>query len=303
MGNTTRHVGGGPGRQQRLAGDRTQSAKARSPFDRNEYATGGVFAEDRIYRLWDTLSDFDVGETDRALEYLLARLCEWVNAENAFWVGAVRIVSGFHADNDPMSGWRGHAVHVLRPGYADKRRQKFALREMHSDTPGETSQVLAADAGHFRVYSLRSGGLVDLDAFEQTQHYHYHYRQRGVSDRLWVVFPLNPDVEAYYCFDKYGSDRRFDLDEMRLAAHALRGIKWFHRQLLLLHGLGMTESPLTPAERGVLRWLMTGLGERAIAERLGITPGSGHQYITTIYRKFGVRSRNALMSLWMGGAM
>ncbi len=177
-----------------------------------------------------------------------------------------------------------------------------ALQTPGSTDPGETSRNLAAGAGRFRVYTLLSGELVDLDRFRRSEHYDLNYRQRGLCDRLWVVFPVNEDVEAYFCFDKYGKRRRFRDHEVALAAHTLRGIKWFHRQQLLMHGLGITEKPLAPAERRVLRCLMSDQDERAIAGQLGLTPGSVHQYVTALYRKFGVRSRNALLSLWLGGS-
>lgn len=277
--------------------DSAQSAfasEARIPADHREM----------VYRLWDELSDFDVASANQALNHLFLRMCRWLKAENAFWIGAVRVMRGSPAARDPMSGWRAGALEVLDTAYSVEKIRKRGLRTLQSAgtsrDPGDTSRALAAQAGKFRVYTLQSGELVDLLAFRQTEHYEVNYRQRGLSDRLWVVFPVNADAEAYYCFDKYGRRRRFSENEVALARHALRGIKWFHRQLLLMHGLGITEKPLAPAERKVLRWLMTDLDERAIAERVGFTQGSVHQYIVTLYRKFGVRSRSALISLWLG---
>ena len=49
----------------------------------------------------------------------------------------------------------------------------------------------------------------------------------------------------------------------------LRGIKWFHRRLLLEHGLISARSPLSPGERRDQRLLLTDLSEREFAEHLG----------------------------------
>jgi DNA-binding CsgD family transcriptional regulator len=56
---------------------------------------------------------------------------------------------------------------------------------------------------------------------------------------------------------------------------------------------------LTPTERRVLQELLSGKTEKQIAARLGVTPGSAHQYVTAIYRKFGTRGRTELMGLWL----
>jgi len=56
---------------------------------------------------------------------------------------------------------------------------------------------------------------------------------------------------------------------------------------------------LAPHERRVLNQLLTEAAEKQIAERLGLTVSTTHSYITSIYRKFGVRGRAGLMSLWL----
>nr|WP_246500099.1 helix-turn-helix transcriptional regulator [Azospirillum soli] len=83
-------------------------------------------------------------------------------------------------------------------------------------------------------------------------------------------------------------------------ARILRGIKWFHRQVLLSHGLLVAASPLTAAERKVLHLFLTGLPEKLIAERLGRSQHTIHDTVASIYRKFGVSSRSALMAIWLG---
>jgi DNA-binding NarL/FixJ family response regulator len=88
---------------------------------------------------------------------------------------------------------------------------------------------------------------------------------------------------------------------MELVAQALRGIKWFHRQLLLGHGFGASEKPITVAERRIIKGLLSGATEKVIAEEANLTCGTVHQYATRIYRKFGVNGRAEFMALWLGG--
>src|SRR5260370_1246641 len=59
-------------------------------------------------------------------------------------------------------------------------------------------------------------------------------------------------------------------------------------------------SPLSAREQGVLRLLLTNLSEKEIADRLGLTRGTTHCYVTEILRKFGVSGRAGLTALWLG---
>jgi len=140
-----------------------------------------------------------------------------------------------------------------------------------------------------------------METFRQTEHYDLFYRQPGISDRMWVVFPVNGDAESYFVFDAYDDGRRFSTQELYMAAEALRGIKWFHRLQLLSHGLGICDAPLTQPERRILPELLSGASEKVIAHRLNLTQGTVHQYVTSVYRKFGVRGRAEFMALWLRG--
>ena len=89
--------------------------------------------------------------------------------------------------------------------------------------------------------------------------------------------------------------------EIALLAYALRGIKWFHRQVMLTSGPLVARAPLTPTERKVLGLLLTKAPEKRIAEQLGLAVSTTHQHVVALFRKFGVRSRAELMSLWLSG--
>ena len=42
--------------------------------------------------------------------------------------------------------------------------------------------------------------------------------------------------------------------------------------------------------------LLSGLSEKEIADRMGLSAHTVHQYVKTVYRAFGVRSRAELMA-------
>lgn len=58
-------------------------------------------------------------------------------------------------------------------------------------------------------------------------------------------------------------------------------------------------TPLSRQERRVLDLLLTDAPEKEIAAKLGLAESTIHSYVASIFRKFGVRGRKGLMSLWL----
>jgi DNA-binding CsgD family transcriptional regulator len=166
--------------------------------------------------------------------------------------------------------------------------------------PAMTTAALMRSAGAFRVQRLRDG-FVDFDAFRATPHYRIFYRAPGLRDRMWAVVPVNKDCESCLFFDTYAPRRRFSPRDVRLAAEALQGSTWFHRRLLLGHGLLLADKPLSPSQHKLLRLLLTDRAEARIADDLGLTRATTHTYVTALYRRLGVNSRAGLMALWLQG--
>jgi DNA-binding CsgD family transcriptional regulator len=273
-----------------------------------------------IYQLWDELADFGPPDIDKALRHCMQTLCELTGADDAFWFGIVRHdpdcnpVRGRrsgayydlgvkpHSTGDPLDGWRTGAMERLHPVTTAKEVERYKAMQNLDDPAGDTTRAVVSQVGRFRIHHLRSGKLVDLETFQQSQHYDFFYRQTNVNDRLWVVFPVTPNTESCFVIDKVGEGRSFLEDEIRVAGQYLRGLKWFHRQALISHGLGVSPVSLTPTEHRVLCSLLAGYSEKEIATQLEITPGSAHQYCVNIYNKYDVSSRTKLMALWLSSS-
>ncbi|HEY0722316.1 MAG TPA: LuxR C-terminal-related transcriptional regulator [Gammaproteobacteria bacterium] len=257
---------------------------------------------EKIFQLWDELSDHASSDSDVALNHCMRSLSGLVGARNAFWVGAVRLVKDNEQEPDLLHGWRIRGIRMMDQAYQDTIRMRAAMQVKMIPDPGATNIALVAGTGKFRAYRLHAGTLVaDLAAFKQTDHYDFYYAKPGISDRLWVAFPVSSEAESFIVFDRYGADGHFNDSDLEVVAFALRGIKWFHRQLLLSHGLGICVESLTPAERKVKQGLLSGATEKEIGQQLSLTPGSVHQYAMRIYRKFGVKGRTEFMALWLAG--
>jgi DNA-binding CsgD family transcriptional regulator len=252
-----------------------------------------------LQRLWDELSEFPAPQTDAALMHALKTLCAWLQADDGFWVGAVRLANGSAVRRDGQRGWRGRVVQRLNPPSPEMQARSLkAMQEQDSD-PGLTTRAIVGNAGSFRVYRLRDG-FIDFKEFRSTRHYRVFYQEIGIHDRLWVMCPVNADAESCFVFDHLRPRRRFSVKDATLAADALRPLRWFHRNLLFSHGLLIAKAPLSPAQRRTLVMLLTDRTEREIAECMQLKPGTVHQYAVEIYQRFGVKGRAGLMALWLG---
>lgn len=249
-----------------------------------------------IHTLWDSLADFDAAQVDVALNHLLESLCTLVNAQNADWIGVVRLTDAVR--DDPAGGWRPPVVHFLRQNEVLANmvgEQRSRLEKQR--TINEVAARIVAQSGRFRARRLCD--VVEPEWFE-SEFYHSYYRASGYEDAVYIAFPVNEDAESYFGVFRAIGQPRFTSEERDRLAYALRGIKWFHRQLLLSHGLLIASKPMTPAERRVLQALLGGLSEKEIAADLGQSYHTVHEYVTALYRKFGVNNRPALMALWLG---
>lgn len=253
---------------------------------------------ERICALWDRLADFPAAQIDEACRWLMQTVGDWIGADHAGWVGATRLLDGPAAAGDLLSGWRAKTIVPLRPPTPQEAKLFRQLLKSQGHAPAMPSVALARRAGKFRIHRLRDG-FIDFAAFRRSPNYQFLHVQTGVDDRLWVAFPVSPDAELYFVFDKRRTRDRFTPQDAELAGYAIRGLKWFHRQLLCSHGLLVAQFPLTPTERQVVQLLLTDKSEKQIAAELGQRPLTTHGHVKEIFRKFGVKGRAGLMAIWL----
>lgn len=274
-----------------------------------------------LFQLWDKLAAYPAGELDGALRFLMKWISHAIDADNVVWIGAVRVLSADDARKDPFLGWRLRGRRPLRNDPAPYRKQlaSYYFSEHYGKlTPtyyqrsheeqkdahvGMTGRAAVAGAGKFRIHRLRDG-WIDFRAFRKTLHYRFYYEEPGIIDRIWIGFPINGNSESFFLIDRFQNKnknrRHFSQAEAVLAGAAVRGIPEFHRRLFLNIGLLVGDKPLSPMEQQVLQGLLGGRTEKEIATTTGQKVTTTHTYVTNLYAKFGVKSRAALMALWLG---
>jgi len=248
----------------------------------------------RIHALWDEVADFGAHETDTALSHTLRLLSELVGAQSAFWLGAVRLAT----DLDLLGGWRMRAIRRMNPTPQDDYVYRFSRQRLDRGTPDEVTLTQVREAGTFRARLLRE---LASPEFFTTPDYEILYRARNIRDAIFVAYPLNEDAESYFGWYRIGAEQGpFSTIDRDVLAYALRALKWFHRRVMLHHGLLVARAPLMPMERRLVSLLLTERSEKEIARELDLTPATAHTYITTLFRKFDVSGRPGLTALWLG---
>lgn len=256
-----------------------------------------------VYHLWDDLDRISIGETEKALRHLALGMAELLEADNVRWMAAVRVLHGAKAKVDPLLGWRLRASYDLVP---DSEKYKKLIAPMYhrnnrldpSFLIGLATLTMVAEAGKFRVHRLRDG-WIPFRKFSQSEHYRLHYTELGITDRIWISFPLNADTESIFVIDRT-RPAHFQKKDASLAGTILRAIRGFHRRLFLSRGLHIAEKPLSPVSQRIVRLLLSDKTEKEIAASMDQSVATTHKHITSIYALFGVKSRAALMALWLG---
>jgi DNA-binding CsgD family transcriptional regulator len=259
-----------------------------------------AWSEQSVHEVWDKLADFDASRTGEALLFLLQRLKEIGNADDAVWIGVVRMAHGAAARKDHQRGWRGRVVVHLEWTELKRAVVAAAMKAQERDGGVPSSIEMAKSAGAFRTLTLRE--LHDMDTFVRTEHYKTCFVPFGITDRMWSVFPVNEDCEVAFILDRVGRRPRFNAREKQMVSAVLRPLAWFHRTAMLAHGVNLGDARLSPRERDVCLKLLGAQPEKEIAADLGLTLATTRSYIQNIYRKFGVKGRAGLMALWLGSA-
>lgn len=250
---------------------------------------------DALHTLWDELADFPAEDMETALRHSLDVLAGMVRAGNAYWIGGVRV--GERDPDDLFQGWRPGVQHYLHPLPVHVEASKALASRWNLRAPDPSFRLTRKGEGNFRSIIHRR----DLPAsWFRSHHYLHFHASRGIYDTCYVCFPVNEDVESWFVFQRTTLRRRFSEEDERLLREALRPIKWFHRQLVLAHGLALASAPLTPTQRRVLHLLLSDKSEKEIAQQMGQSYHTTHEHVVNLFTKFGVKGRSGLMALWLG---
>jgi DNA-binding CsgD family transcriptional regulator len=126
--------------------------------------------------------------------------------------------------------------------------------------------------------------------------WHDYRRPSHLDDQLTSVYPVcDSDAVNVISLHRQTGEREFSPRQQQL-------LRFFHAELgrLIRRSLVSASEPrpdtLAPRLRRTLACLLEGDSEKQVAWRLGLSPATAHEYVTALYRHFGVQSRAQLMA-------
>jgi DNA-binding CsgD family transcriptional regulator len=133
-------------------------------------------------------------------------------------------------------------------------------------------------------------------AYFRSPVYDRYLRPANIHHRLLSVYQVSATTPFNVIhLGRAPGERDFSPREQRL-------LNLLHQELgplvgrALVSGAEASPDDLPPRLRQTLVCLLDGSGEKQVADRLGLSLPTAHQYVTALYRRFGVRSRAQLMA-------
>jgi DNA-binding CsgD family transcriptional regulator len=141
-----------------------------------------------------------------------------------------------------------------------------------------------------------NGQLMSRTEWERSLEFNDVHKPFGLDDALTTCHLVSPSVI-------YGLTLHRSLDDRPFGSHERRLLHLFHQELARYVGTALCWEPdpgfshLPPRLRQTLSCLLEGDSEKQVAAHLGLSRHTVHEYVTALYRAFGVNSRPELLVL------
>jgi DNA-binding NarL/FixJ family response regulator len=191
--------------------------------------------------------------------------------------GVAQAISAFEHGLDT----RGHELYMAYHREVGPDRDPIfrALRRLHGRHVTRSRRELVPDGAWYRSVT-----------------YNDYRRPAKVDDHVTSVYQVSDGgVVNVVVVGRAPGEREFSPREQCL-------LSFFHAELGRLIGRSLVSATeprpdtLSPRLRQTLACLLEGDSEKQAASRLGLSPATTHEYVTALYRHFGVGSRAQLMA-------
>lgn len=147
-----------------------------------------------------------------------------------------------------------------------------------------------------RLVTRSRGQLLSDAEWYSSSFFNEFQRPVNIEDRLTSVYQVSEaGAISVLVLHRGASERKFSPRELRL-------LNFVHEEVgrLIGHALVSVTEPtaekLSPRLRQTLACLLDGDSEKQVAARLGLSAATTHEYVTALYRHFGVHSRAQLLA-------
>lgn len=143
------------------------------------------------------------------------------------------------------------------------------------------------------------GDVVDERGWRDSMFFQGVFEPAGVADGMVSMrWDPRPGHFMFMSLNRFRDDRPFVPRDRRV-------LSYIHDEIMPLIGTRLalegqrSMAGLTRRRREALHWLLSGLSEKAIAQRMEISPATAHQYVGELYEHFDVNSRAELMAYFV----
>jgi len=143
------------------------------------------------------------------------------------------------------------------------------------------------------------GEVVEDDEFHRSLFYQCIFEPHRMMDGIVSMrWDPRPNHFMFISVNRMRNDPPFIPRQRTLLRLIHDAVMPFVGKRLALEGQASMHG-LTPRRREAVEWLLDGLSERDIAQRMNISPTTAHQYVGELYRHFGVNTRAELMAYFV----
>lgn len=243
----------------------------------------------RLAALWRTALEVPAHDFDRLSTVLAAGIAELIGG-----IGAVVLLATRTGDPaDELGGWRLRHSLVTADVSADEVQAFGLAARFFAD--GYAAAVVAG-AGQARALLRHDAVTPEQWAACQTRQF---LDGLGIVDNVVAARPVADGVELVLSVHRI-KPPMFGRAEADLLREAIEGLGLVAARLARSFGLPGAQA-LSPRERQTLSKLLQGRSEGEAAQELALSPRTVHDYVESIHRKLGVRSRGELLALWLAG--
>ncbi|WP_343073238.1 helix-turn-helix transcriptional regulator [Pyxidicoccus fallax] len=210
-------------------------------------------------------------------------------------------VSACVLDRDFQPEGRGNFTYVVLEGWDGTTLPSMqALRQAGSAFHPAIRALMHRSVEPAALVTLRRRELVDDRGWYGAPFVEHHLMPAHLDDSLYSIRRSDePSVVQGVGFYRARNERPFDEADREL-------LHLFHAECGSMfdapepEGDALLKARLAPRERQTLELLLRGLADKEIADQLGISRFTVNQYTKSLYRRFGVHSRAALISRLLG---
>jgi DNA-binding CsgD family transcriptional regulator len=195
------------------------------------------------------------------------------------------------------------AGEMIQLGLEGKEQAKLFGEHFEFMARGGTDPML----DHFaalpldRLQSRSSHHVLNLDQWNRCESFQRFHRRMDMDAGILSMCPLSTCGVSYH----HTLSVRRSFGEAPFSLRDVRLVDQLHREVAPDIGRHLapahepSASRLSPRLQETLQCLLDGLSEKQIADSLDISRTTVHEYVTSLYRRFGVSGRAELMARWI----